>query len=140
MQALKAGFTALMTCESARVQQAVQQLVQRLQQQQQEQQQGGGTADQRTGLARRLAQKEALALRLNSEFPGDVGVLSCFFFNLVSTCFLTGRLASPCQCCPNGWSWGRATWGCSGEPGGQEAYLGGGGVQALAVLLVFHPC
>ena len=75
-----------MTCEPARVQQAVQQLVQRLQQQQQQQQEDGDAAHQRTGLAGRLAQKEALALRLNSEFPGDVGVLSCFFFNLVSTC------------------------------------------------------
>ena len=30
-----------------------------------------------------LNKKEALALRLNMQYPGDVGVLSAFFLNLV---------------------------------------------------------
>jgi hypothetical protein len=31
----------------------------------------------------KLSPKEALVLRLNAQYPGDVGVLSAFFLNLV---------------------------------------------------------
>ena len=31
----------------------------------------------------RLSEKKAVVLRLNEQYPGDVGVLSAFFLNLV---------------------------------------------------------
>lgn len=37
-----------------------------------------------------LSAKEALVLRLNGQYPGDVGVLSAFFLNLVRCCCLIG--------------------------------------------------
>jgi mannose-6-phosphate isomerase len=59
-----------MTSEQGAVTEAITSLVSRLEA---KQQQGGG-----------VTEKEALALRLNSQYPGgDVGVLSCFFLNLV---------------------------------------------------------
>lgn len=68
-EVLKAAFTSIMTCDSLRVQESVASLVTRLQ----------GQRDKR-----KLTAKEALALRLNSQYPGgDVGVLSCFFLNLL---------------------------------------------------------
>lgn len=69
-QALRAAFTALMTADSDKVASAISGLVQRL-----NQQQAGG---------RQLSEKEALVLRLNQQYPNDVGVLSAFFLNLVS--------------------------------------------------------
>jgi mannose-6-phosphate isomerase class I len=68
-QALKAAFTALMTAESDKVSGAISSLVARLNQEQE-----GG---------RSLSDKERLVLRLNSQYPNDVGVLSAFFLNQV---------------------------------------------------------
>ncbi len=36
------------------------------------------------GLSRPLTEKEKLVLRLNEQYPSDVGVLSAFFLNLVT--------------------------------------------------------
>jgi hypothetical protein len=69
-QALKAAFTALMTCDAAKVSAAISSLVARLNQEAQ-----GG---------RQLSDKEQLVLRLNTQYPGDVGVLSAFFLNQVT--------------------------------------------------------
>lgn len=68
-QALKAAFTALMTAESDKVSGAISSLVARLNQEAE-----GGRA---------LSDKERLVLRLNSQYPSDVGVLSAFFLNQV---------------------------------------------------------
>lgn len=68
-QALKAAFTALMTAESDKVSGAISSLVARLNQEAE-----GGRA---------LSDKERLVLRLNSQYPNDVGVLSAFFLNQV---------------------------------------------------------
>ena len=38
----------------------------------------------RAGRSRELTPKEALVLRLNAQYPLDVGVLSAFFLNLVT--------------------------------------------------------
>ena len=70
LQALKAAFTALMTADSEKVAAAISALVARL-----SQEQAGG---------KKLGTKEELVLRLNQQYPGDVGVLSAFFLNLVS--------------------------------------------------------
>lgn len=69
LQALKAAFTALMTAESDKVSGAISSLVARLNQEAE-----GGRA---------LSDKERLVLRLNSQYPNDVGVLSAFFLNQV---------------------------------------------------------
>ncbi len=69
MQALKAAFTALMTCDAEKVAGAISSLVQRLNQEAE-----GG---------RKLSEKEQLVLRLNTQYPNDVGVLSAFFLNQV---------------------------------------------------------
>lgn len=68
-QALKAAFTALMTAESDKVSGAISSLVARLNQEQER--------------GRTLSDKERLVLRLNSQYPNDVGVLSAFFLNQV---------------------------------------------------------
>lgn len=59
-----------MTCDAGKVAGAISSLVSRLNQ---EQESGG----------RKLSDKEALVLRLNSQYPNDVGVLSAFFLNQV---------------------------------------------------------
>jgi mannose-6-phosphate isomerase len=69
VQVLKAAFTALMTCDAEKVAGAIDTLVQRL-----NQEAAGGRA---------LTEKEALVLRLNTQYPNDVGVLSAFFLNQV---------------------------------------------------------
>lgn len=69
LQALKAAFTALMTCDADKVSGAISSLVQRLSQESE-----GG---------RKLSEKEQLVLRLNTQYPNDVGVLSAFFLNQV---------------------------------------------------------
>jgi hypothetical protein len=58
-----------MTCDSGKVAEAIATLVARLQQEQ-----AGGRA---------LSAKESLVLRLDTQYPKDVGVLSAFFLNLV---------------------------------------------------------
>lgn len=68
LQALKAAFTALMTCDAEKVAGAIDTLVQRLNQE---------------AAGRALSEKEALVLRLNQQYPNDVGVLSAFFLNQV---------------------------------------------------------
>lgn len=68
--ALKAAFTALMTCDAQQVSSAIDALVQRL-----NQEAAGG---------RQLSSKEQLVLRLNQQYPNDVGVLSAFFLNQVT--------------------------------------------------------
>ncbi|KXZ54187.1 hypothetical protein GPECTOR_5g282 [Gonium pectorale] len=67
-KALKAAFTSLMTASQDRVTAAVRALVERLR---------GLQADQ-------LSPHEALALRLNGQFPDDVGLMSAFFLNLIT--------------------------------------------------------
>eukprot|EP00775_Hariotina_reticulata_P009221 gene9221-9386_t len=67
--ALKAAFTALMTCDADKVATAIGTLVQRL--------------NQDAAAGRSLSSKEQLVLRLNQQYPNDVGVLSAFFLNLV---------------------------------------------------------
>lgn len=80
-RALSAAFTALMTCEPKAVCSAIQALVSRLQAKQQQQQQSPPSGGEGSTC---LSAKEALALRLNEQYPGgDVGVLSCFFLNLI---------------------------------------------------------
>ena len=84
LQALKAAFTALMTCEPGKVQAAVASLIARLK----EKLGSGGTAKAEgaslSSSAGGLEAKEALALRLDQQYPGgDVGVFSAFFLNLV---------------------------------------------------------
>lgn len=68
--ALKAAFTALMTADAGEVAEAIGALVERL-----EGKKAAGSP---------LSVKESLVLRLNQQYPGDVGVLSAFFLNLVS--------------------------------------------------------
>lgn len=68
-QALKAAFTVLMTASQEVVTAAVRALVERL----------------RAVPAGDLSEHEALALRLNDQFPDDVGLMSAFFLNLVSS-------------------------------------------------------
>lgn len=76
-QALRAAFTALMTRDEASVASAIAALTSRLQRQEDEAQASGAPSP--------LTPKERLALRLNQQYPGgDVGVLSCFFLNLVT--------------------------------------------------------
>lgn len=58
-----------MTANGDKVASAIQSLVTRL------------TQEQASG--RTLSPKEALVLRLNEQYPNDVGVLSAFFLNLV---------------------------------------------------------
>ena len=87
-QALKAAFTALMTCEPGKVQAAVTSLIARL-----KEKFGSGGAAKAGGGGEvaslpvspgGLEAKEALALRLDEQYPGgDVGVFSAFFLNLV---------------------------------------------------------
>lgn len=67
---MKGAFTALMTCDADKVSGAISSLVQRLNQEAE-----GG---------RQLTDKEQLVLRLNTQYPNDVGVLSAFFLNQVS--------------------------------------------------------
>lgn len=66
---MKAAFTALMTCDADKVATAIGALVQRL--------------NQDAAAGRQLSSKEQLVLRLNQQYPNDVGVLSAFFLNLV---------------------------------------------------------
>ncbi|CAK0769933.1 hypothetical protein CVIRNUC_003717 [Coccomyxa viridis] len=68
--ALKAAFGILMTADPVKVGTAVTALESRLK------------AIQKGG-ARPLTDKEELVLRLNAQYPQDVGVLSAFFLNLV---------------------------------------------------------
>ena len=44
-----------------------------------------------------LSVKEALVLRLNAQYPGDVGVLSAFFLNLVGGCVFV-CVCALCEC------------------------------------------
>ncbi len=68
---LRGAFTALMTAEPSAVTASIAALAARLR------------ADEAAG--RRLAPREALALRLDAQYPGgDVGVLSSFFLNHVT--------------------------------------------------------
>jgi mannose-6-phosphate isomerase len=69
-----------MTCDAAKVSGAISSLVARLNQEAQ-----GGRA---------LTDKEQLVLRLNTQYPSDVGVLSAFFLNQVSLLWCL---------CPAGW-------------------------------------
>lgn len=67
--ALRAAFSALMEAREGTIKDAVQSLVRRLHQ---EQQQG-----------RRWTAKEELLVRLDQQFPGDIGVLAAMFLNHV---------------------------------------------------------
>lgn len=66
-----------MTCAGDKVSAAINSLVQRLNQEAE----GGRT----------LSDKEQLVLRLNQQYPNDVGVLSAFFLNLVGQQHTTAR-------------------------------------------------
>jgi len=68
--ALKEAFSALMTADSAEVAAAVSRLTARLRQQQHS--------------GKPLTPTEQLALRLNSQYPDDVGVFAAYFLNLVA--------------------------------------------------------
>lgn len=69
-QALRSAFAAVMTAPPAAVADAVARLAARLR--------------ARAAAGEALDEHEALALRLDEQFPGgDVGVLSAFFLNLV---------------------------------------------------------
>ncbi|CAL5220012.1 g1957 [Coccomyxa viridis] len=68
--ALKAAFGILMTAEASKVATAIKAMESRLK------------AIQKSG-ERPLTDKEELALRLNKQYPQDVGILSAFFLNLV---------------------------------------------------------
>jgi mannose-6-phosphate isomerase len=63
-----------MTCDAEKVAGAIDTLVHRL-----NQEAAGGRA---------LTEKEALVLRLNTQYPNDVGVLSAFFLNQVTAAVL----------------------------------------------------
>lgn len=58
-----------MTCDADKVSGAIDALVQRL--------------NQEAAAGRQLSSKEQLVLRLNEQYPNDVGVLSAFFLNQV---------------------------------------------------------
>lgn len=58
-----------MTCDAGKVSEAINALVQRL--------------NQDAAAGRQLSSKEQLVLRLNEQYPNDVGVLSAFFLNQV---------------------------------------------------------
>ena len=90
--ALKAAFASLMTADAERVGAALTALVARL-----EAKRGSGANRNGSGSANGssgdgsgsgsnggLTAKEALVLRLNAQYPGDVGVLSAFFLNFVT--------------------------------------------------------
>lgn len=66
--ALQAAFTALMTAEPAMYSECVGRMAARL---------------QREATSRSLTAKESLVLRLNEQYPGDVGVLASWFLNYV---------------------------------------------------------
>ncbi len=83
-QALKRAFTALMSAEPAAVTEAVRSLVSRLASRAREQ----------------LSEHEALALRLNTQFPDDVGIFSAFFLNIVR--IKPSWSAPRCDACPPG--------------------------------------
>lgn len=67
-QALKDAFTKLMTCSEAVYGEAVFKLVDRL---------------EKESKSRELSAKENLVIKLNEQYPRDVGVLAAFFLNLV---------------------------------------------------------
>lgn len=68
-QALRAAFTALMTCQADKVASAIRRLVARL---------------EAAKAERELTRREQLTLRLNTQYPDDVGVLSSYFLNYVA--------------------------------------------------------
>jgi len=68
-EALKAAFTALMTADTALVQRCIDSMVKRLHE---------------ARMTRSLSAKEQLVLRLNDQYPGDVGVLAAWFLNAVT--------------------------------------------------------
>ena len=61
-------FTCLMTAEPRRVEHSIALVATRI---------------MANSCSRALTPNEHLALRLNAEYPGDVGILSSFFLNLV---------------------------------------------------------
>ena len=65
--ALQAAFTALMTAQPQTYQKCIAAMVARLQE---------------ASKSRGLSPKEALVLRLNAQYPGDVGVLAAWFLNI----------------------------------------------------------
>ncbi|GAX78558.1 hypothetical protein CEUSTIGMA_g5998.t1 [Chlamydomonas eustigma] len=76
-KALKAAFTALMTCDPGKVKDCISRLISRIHSQHPEL--VGSTCTATPGT---LAAKLALAVRLDTQYPGgDVGVLSAFFLN-----------------------------------------------------------
>ena len=72
-----------MTCEADKVQAAISSLIARLKERESVRSRGTSSATGATEPSG-LEAKEALALRLDQQYPGgDVGVLSSFFLNLV---------------------------------------------------------
>lgn len=77
--ALQAAFTALMTADEATVRASLSQMVARLE----EVERGSGGAGAGLGPAE-LSPKERLVLRLNVQYPGDVGVFAVWFLNFIT--------------------------------------------------------
>ena len=94
--ALKRAFTALMTSADSTYQRASQRLFERLRQQQ---------------AASKLADKDALFVRIFQQYPGDVGTLAVYFFNHIKL--------QP----------GEAIYLAANEP---HAYLSGDLIEAMA--------
>lgn len=80
-QALKDAFTKLMTCSEEVYGEAVSQLAARL---------------EKESKSRELSAKENLVVKLNEQYPKDIGVLAAFFLNLVSE-----NTCANCQATPN---------------------------------------
>lgn len=123
--ALKAAFTSLMTADAGKVAGAIDGLVARL-----------GAKKAAGG---KLSPKEALVLRLNAQYPGDVGVLSAFFLNLISLpageaiylaanephAYVSGELVECMAASDNVIRWG-------GPDEGRRGVAGGSGARGLS--------
>ena len=88
---LKAAFSAVMGADTASAAAAVGALVARLEQEAKAKGQNGDGGDggaaggaPDSGVRNALPQKDALALRLAAQYPGDVGVLAAYFLNYLA--------------------------------------------------------
>lgn len=81
-----------MTCDAEKVAGAIDTMVQRL--------------SQDAAGARALSEKEALVLRLNQQYPNDVGVLSAYFLNQVTALLCLMSRHCPRHAAVTGVTWG----------------------------------
>ena len=84
MQALKAAFTALLTCDKDKISSSIGNLMDRLQREAARCPAAATAASPVVSPGPSPGDKEHLVLKLNQQRPGDVGVLAAFFLNHVS--------------------------------------------------------